>query len=255
MRGRWLRPQDARRLGRAVLAARAAAAARLSHARAAHAAARAHARTHASTGAGAGGADGGGPGDVRAAARGMVPRGGRLGERLGSPGGAGASGLVAGPLAVALAAPKPPPRPPLGRPRQCRHGRGGLVRHRRALICSLHFGRLPRSESETAPTWFRWWRSDLVVRRFVFSETRHRRQDKISSLAPLRRQDKIRLLESPTTHPATGRGRGKAVKVYSAKGRRRHRTKVKPRRGVAEGKTPHTYLTLHNIQIGKTPVG
>ena len=56
-------------------------------------------------------------------------------------------------------------------------------------------------------------------------------------------------------HPATGRGRGKAVKVYSAKGRRRHRTKVKPRRGVAEGKTPHTYLTLHNIQIGKTPVG
>jgi len=33
-------------------------------------------------------------------------------------------------------------------------------------------------------------------------------------------------------HPATGRGRGKAVKVYSAKGRRRHRTKVKPRRGV-----------------------
>ena len=46
------------------------------------------------------------------------------------------------------------------------------------------------------------------------------------------------LIESPTTHPATGRGRGKAVKVYSAKGRRRHRTKVKPRRGVAEGKTP-----------------
>ena len=50
--------------------------------------------------------------------------------------------------------------------------------------------------------------------------------------------------ESPTKHPATGRGRGKAVKVYSAKGRRRHRAKVKPRRGVAEGKTPHTYLTL-----------
>jgi hypothetical protein len=44
--------------------------------------------------------------------------------------------------------------------------------------------------------------------------------------------------ESPTKHPATGRGRGKAVKVYSAKGRRRHRAKVKPRRGVAEGKTP-----------------
>ena len=44
--------------------------------------------------------------------------------------------------------------------------------------------------------------------------------------------------ESPTKHPATSRGRGKAVKVYSAKGRRRHRTKVKPRRGVAEGKTP-----------------
>ena len=62
--------------------------------------------------------------------------------------------------------------------------------------------------------------------------------------------------DSPPKHPATVRERGKAVKVYSAtKG-----TAAAPRQGKTKARchrrqNPHTYLTLHNIRIGKTPVG
>ena len=60
----------------------------------------------------------------------------------------------------------------------------------------------------------------------------------------------------PKHHHATGRERGKVVKVYSAKGRRRHRAKVKPKGAVPpKAKPTHIPSTQYTNRETTPPVG